>query len=71
MASFQDRYAEGRFLPPIDTSQDWFLVNSEEENGFTVLEFSRNFTTCDPKDLDITVIKIFGGGGVSSSLLCA
>ena len=53
--SSQDRYAEGTFLPPIDQSQDWFLINSEEENGFTVLEFSRNFTTCDDRDRDITV----------------
>ena len=53
---FQDRYAEGRFLPPIDPSQDWFLVNSEEEDDFTLLEFSRNFTTCDTRDLDIMVI---------------
>ena len=36
-------------------SQDWFLTNSEEANGYTVLEFSRNFTSCDPQDLDVTV----------------
>ena len=52
----QDRYAEARRQPVIDTqSQDWFLVNSREEGGFTLLEFSRNFTSCDPQDLDITV----------------
>ena len=52
----QDRYAEARRLPGIDmVSQDWFLINSEETDGFTVLEFSRNFTSCDPQDLDITV----------------
>ena len=51
----KDRFAEARSLPPIDPSQDWFLLNSEEENGFTILEFSRNFTTCDDRDLDITV----------------
>lgn len=44
-----------RALPPIDKSQDWFLISGEEENGFTVLEFSRNLTTCDPKDLEIKV----------------
>jgi hypothetical protein len=54
----QDRYAQGRFLPPIDArSQDWFLTNSEEEDGFTILEFSRNFTSCDPQDLNIDVIQ--------------
>ena len=62
---FQDRYAEGRFLPPIDESQDWFLTNSEEENGYTVLEFFRNLTSCDPQDLDITV----GKGNVWLTLL--
>ncbi len=49
----QDRYAEGRVLPPIDSSQDWFLVRGEEEEGTTVLEFTRNLTTCDDKDLNI------------------
>jgi len=49
----QDRYAEGRYLPPIDASQDWFLVSGEEEGGYTILEFTRNLTTCDSKDLNI------------------
>ncbi len=53
MEFFHDRYAEGRFLPPIDSSQDWFLVRGEEEEGTTVLEFTRNLTTCDDKDLNI------------------
>ena len=51
----QDRYAEGRYLPPIDESQDWFLVGGEEEDGFTVLEFTRNFQSCDGKDLNVEV----------------
>ena len=52
----QDRFAEGRFLPLIDSlSQDWSLTNSEEQDGFTILEFSRSFVSCDPQDLDITV----------------
>ena len=42
-------------LPPIDPSQDWFLSFGEEEDGYTILEFSRNLTTCDSKDLDIGV----------------
>ena len=59
-SSMQDRYAETRALPPIDDSQDWFLISAEEEGGFTILEFSRNLTTCDSKDLDIKVrIAIF------------
>ena len=51
----QDRYAEGSFLPSVDSSQDWFLLNGEEENGYTILEFSRNLTTCDENDLNIQV----------------
>ena len=51
----QDRFAVDRFLPPIDESQDWFLVSGEEDNGHTVLEFTRSLTTCDENDLDIQV----------------
>ena len=51
----QDRFAIDRFLPPVDESQDWFMVSSEEENGYTILEFNRKLTTCDDKDLTIQV----------------
>ena len=51
----KDRYAEGRYLPPIDASQDWFLVSGEEDGGYTILEFTRNLTTCDDKDLNVEV----------------
>ena len=54
-AILQDRFATDRFLPPIDENQDWFLVSGEEENGYTILEFTRNLTTCDETDLDIKV----------------
>ena len=53
--SLQDRFAVDRFLPPTDESQDWFLVSGEEENGYTILEFTRNLTSCDENDLDIKV----------------
>ena len=43
-------------LPPIDSSQDWFLVRGVEEGGHTILEFTRNWTTCDDRDRDISVI---------------
>ena len=52
----QDRFAVDRFLPPIDESQDWFLINGEVENDYTILEFTRNLTTCDDKDLPIKVM---------------
>ena len=51
----QDRFAEMRTLPPIDDSQDWFLTFGEEEDGYTILEFYRNLSTCDAQDLDISV----------------
>ena len=53
----QDRYAWGRYEPSIDEEQNWFLLNGDEEYGYTTLQFTRNFTTCDEiTDLDITVI---------------
>ena len=54
----QDRFADGRYLPDVDESQDWFLVNGEEQNGHTILEFTRNFKPCDPNDLPIKVVAI-------------
>lgn len=51
----QDRFATDRFLPPIDESQDWILVSGEEENGFTILEFTRDLITCDDNDLEVKV----------------
>ena len=52
----QDRFAIDRYLPPVDESQDWFLVSGEEENGYTILEFTRNLIPCDKYDLDIKVL---------------
>ena len=51
----QDRFAEGRFLPPVDASQDWYLVSGEEQDGYTTLEFTRSLSTCDNKDLNVEV----------------
>ena len=53
--STQDRFATGRFLPAVDRQQNWILKGGEEENGFTILEFSRKYVTCDQNDLPITV----------------
>ena len=52
----QDCYAFGRFTPVIDHEQNWFLISGEEENGTTILQFWRNFTSCDDYDMDVTVI---------------
>ena len=54
-AILQDRFAIDCFLPAVDESQDWFLVSGEEENDYTILEFTRNLTTCDDNDLTIQV----------------
>ncbi len=51
----QDRYAFQQQLPPIDAEQNWFLTNSEVENGYTQLEFYRQFVTCDELDREIHV----------------
>lgn len=53
----QDRFAVARSTPPIDIQQDWILIDSEEEDGYTTLEFTRNYTSCDTnsQDRNITV----------------
>ena len=53
---FQDRYAVGRYEPPIDNMQDWFLISARQDDGYTELEFSRNFTTCDNESRDIDIL---------------
>ena len=59
ISSLQDRFATTRGLPAIDSSQDWFISSGSEENGRTVLEFYRNFTSCDDNnDMDIKVSSI-------------
>ncbi|XP_019849476.1 PREDICTED: DBH-like monooxygenase protein 1 homolog [Amphimedon queenslandica] len=50
---FNDRYAATRGLPSIDAEQNWFLTHSRQTNGHTILEFYRNFSSCDEHDLDI------------------
>ena len=44
-----------RYLPPIDGSQDWRLINGEEEDGYTILEFTRDLKNCDADDLNVEV----------------
>ena len=55
---YQDRFATSRSPPSVDEQQDWTLVDGEEEGGFTVLEFTRKYITCDNNDLPITVSEI-------------
>ena len=44
-----------RRTPPIDPIQNWFLTSAVQSNGYTTLQFYRNFTSCDELDLDILV----------------
>ena len=55
MVSLQDRFARTRSPPAIDEQQDWILTDGEEEDGFTILEFSRKYITCDDDDQPISV----------------
>lgn len=45
----------------MDASQDWIIQDGSEQNGTTVLRFSRKLVTCDPTDQPITVtaLKVF------------
>ena len=54
----QDRYAVDRYLPPMDDSQDWRLLSGEEQDGYTILEFTRDLTNCDEYDINIEVSAI-------------
>ncbi|XP_065886142.1 DBH-like monooxygenase protein 1 homolog [Dysidea avara] len=45
-----DHYAFSYELPRLDISQDWILLNATEDVGYTVLEFMRDFQTCDLQD---------------------
>ena len=52
----QDRFAFQQALPPIDPRQNWFLVRGMEDGGYTILEFTRSWITCDDRDRDIEVL---------------
>ena len=50
--SAQDRFAAiAHILPPIDDSQDWYMVNSDQQNGYTAMEITRQLVTCNSKDV--------------------
>ena len=41
----------------MDDHEDWFLVNGEEHPGWTILEFTRKWVTCDQRDSNIEVFE--------------
>ena len=56
LSASQDRYAFGHYLPPIDKTQNWFLMSAMQDGGYTELEFSRSFTTCDHENRDLDIL---------------
>ena len=56
--SFQDRFAFDKSKPIIDnTTQDWFILHGQEQNGWTAIQFKRLLDTCDIMDYPIRVRK--------------
>ena len=52
-------HGTGNLEPIIDDSQDWFLLKHQHFNGWTSLEFRRDFESCDDRhDLNIEVRQI-------------
>ncbi|CAF2711169.1 unnamed protein product [Rotaria sp. Silwood2] len=50
----QDRYATTNARPVLDNStQDWFLLQGREKDGWTVIQFKRLLDTCDSMDFPI------------------
>ncbi|CAF4976183.1 unnamed protein product, partial [Rotaria sp. Silwood1] len=50
----QDRFAFDKSKPIIDnTTQDWFVLQGQEQNGWTAIQFKRYFDSCDPMDVPI------------------
>ena len=53
----QDRFADARARPPVDSQQDWNLVAGKEENGWTIMAFNRALQTGDARDRDIVEVR--------------
>ncbi|CAF2984106.1 unnamed protein product [Rotaria sp. Silwood2] len=50
----QDRYATTNARPVLDnTTQDWFLLQGREKDGWTAIQFKRLLDTCDSMDFPI------------------
>ena len=54
----QDRFADARARPPVDSQQDWNLVAGREENGWTIVSFNRALQTGDTRDRDIVQVSM-------------
>lgn len=51
--NFQDCYATSKTTPQADEHQDWFLVDANQIDGYTLLKIKRKLQTCDKYDQDI------------------
>ncbi|KAK0148100.1 DBH-like monooxygenase protein 2 [Merluccius polli] len=51
---FKDRHATGKFLPHVDSHQDYVLISMTEVEGRTSMTFKRPLQTCDEEDFHIT-----------------
>ncbi len=43
----KDCYATGNAAPSADSSQDWVLLEANEQDGYTILKYKRKLQTCD------------------------
>jgi hypothetical protein len=43
----KDCYATGNAAPSADSSQDWVLLEANEQDGYTMLKYKRKIETCD------------------------
>eukprot|EP01118_Nematostelium_gracile_P010937 TRINITY_DN3844_c0_g1_i5.p1 TRINITY_DN3844_c0_g1~~TRINITY_DN3844_c0_g1_i5.p1 ORF type:complete len:256 (-),score=44.13 TRINITY_DN3844_c0_g1_i5:24-791(-) len=50
VVSHQDRFAVAKAYPSEDACNDWNLVSGIEQNGFTILEYTRKLDTGDLQD---------------------
>lgn len=51
----QDAYGVGNIRPVKDKIQDTNLLGGKEEDGWTIIDFSRKLQTCNEHDITITV----------------
>ena len=58
VCTLQDRHADGRVMPNIDSQQDCELISLKEDNGKTTMKFespyselNRSFKNDDPNNL--------------------
>lgn len=65
--TLQDRHADGRVMPNIDTQQDYELISLKEDKGKTTMKFKRKLDTCDPQDNKIEVGTLTCANGLKIS----